>query len=498
MKKNALIASGAIIGGALVAFLGSTWWAGKTTEETLAKQHKLIADLPYFVVKSRDYQRGLFTSSERTTVALNPALIEPYFNMLRPSGQPMPKFELTYVQHIKHGPFPLLGQGNLTPLKAAVVTDIEFSDESKKMLAKFFGEQKPLQIENRIKFNEDGIFTLKIPTFSYEEALSKVKSNWQGLDASIVYGGDFNKVDIYAKAPGFRLEAGPKGTFELKNLAFETHNVRSSSGLMLGEGKFTLDEVTAHIAEGEKPIDVKLETLAYLVKSGATGDFIDATGDITLKTLTLNEKAYGPVKIAVEANHLHAPTLAKLNKGLTAIQKAFPDPTVQGPKMLEMLRKDGLPLLRNDPSIALKELSVKLPEGLLLLKGNLALKGFEDKDMDMPLKVLEKLQAKVDLRVPKKVIETYVLWQARGMIATDTTEGERPDTEDLDNLARNLMENQIKKLTQQNLIRVDGDSLTAIAEWKAGKLVVNGTPVPLPWQAIAPAGAAAEATPAVQ
>lgn len=514
MKKTALIASGAIAGGALAAFLGATWWAGKATEETLTKQNQLIADLPYFIIKSHDYQRGLFSSSERTTVAINPALIEPYFNMLKPAGQQLPKLELTYVQHVKHGPFPLLGQGSLSPLKAAVTTDIEFSEESKKFLAQFFGEQKPLQIENRIKFHDDGVFLLKIPSFTHEEALSKVKSIWQGLEASIAYDKGFNKVDILAKAPGLRFEAGAKGSFEFKNLTFEAHNNRkfsdpalesfykvSSSGLMLGEGKFTLDEVTAHasLSENEKPIDAKLETLTYVVKSGAQGDFIDATGDIGLKTLTLNGKVYGPVRIAVEANHLHGPTLSKLNMGLTAVQKSFPDPAVQYPKMLDMLRKDGLPLLRNDPSIGLKELSVKLPEGQLLLKGNLALKGFEDRDIDMPLKVLEKLQATVNLRVPKKVIETYALWKARGSIATDTTEGERPDTEDLDSLARNLMENQIKKLTEQNLIRVDGDSLTTIAEWKSGKLIVNGTPLPLPWQAVPPAGAAGtEATPAAQ
>lgn len=482
MNKKALIAGFIAIAGLLVAYLGSTWWAGKSAETTLTKQHKLIADLPYFVIKSRDYQRGFFSSTERTTIALNPGLLESYGSFLKFGDQPLPKFELSYVQHIKHGPLPLLGQGRFTPLKAAVTTDIEFTEESKKLLGRFFGDQKPLQLENQIRFNEDGVFTLKVPSFNYEEALSKVKSTWGGLEASIVYGGDFNKVDILAKAPSFKLEAGPKGTFELKNLAFEAHNTRGTSGLMLGTGKFTLDQLTAHIAELPKPMDIQLDTLVYVAQSNASGDFLNATAEVNLKSLTLNGKVYGPAVLALEANHLHAPTLAKLNKELTAIQKAFPDPAVQGPKMLAMLRKEGTPLLKNDPALALKNLSVKLPEGDLRLKANLSIKGFVDKDLDQPLEILNKMHAKVELSLPKKVIETYVLWQARDMIATDTTDGERPDTEDLDNLARNLMENQIKKLVQQKLIRVEGDSLASTAEWKQGQLTVNQTVVPLPFQ----------------
>jgi uncharacterized protein YdgA (DUF945 family) len=81
------------------------------------------------------------------------------------------------------------------------------------------------------------------------------------------------------------------------------------------------------------------------------------------------------------------------------------------------------------------------------------------------------------------------------MIATDTESGEHPDTADLDNLARNLMESQIHKLTDHNLIKEQGDMLSTSAEWTGGQLSVNGQAVPLPWQAPPPA-AVAEPTPA--
>ncbi|WP_374535581.1 YdgA family protein [Chitinimonas taiwanensis] len=480
-QKIPLIAV-AVVGALALAYTGASWWAGKQAETTLAKQHQLLADLPYFVVKSRDYQRGIFSSHERTTIALNPNLIKPY-QLLQLQALGDVKLELSYTQTIKHGPLPLLLQGNPKPLKAAVSTEIEFNPDTQALLKKVFGDQQALQIENEIAFNDDGVVKVRIPNFTYEETLAKVKSVWQGLDATIAYGGDFNKVDISAVAPGLHFEAGTKGTLDIKDFRFEAHNQRGKAGLMLGDGKLTLASATFKRSEEDPALDIKLDKLSYLVNTTEKGEFIDSSGDVNLAGLLLNGKQYGPAVLSVSANHLHGPTLAKLSKRITDIQRKVTDPAEQAAKIFATLKTDGLPLLRNDPALSVKKLSVKLPEGEVFLKADLALKGFQDGDLDMPLKLLERLQASADLKVPKQVIETYVLWQARSMIAVDTEDGEHPDTADLENLARNLMESQIRKLTEQNLIKADGDTLSTSAEWKAGRLNVNGSAIPLPWQA---------------
>ena len=78
MKQKPLVIALAVVIGAAAAYTGTSWWAGKQAETTLAKQHQLIADLPYFVVKSRVYERGVFSSTERTTIAVAPNLLAPY------------------------------------------------------------------------------------------------------------------------------------------------------------------------------------------------------------------------------------------------------------------------------------------------------------------------------------------------------------------------------------------------------------------------------------
>lgn len=479
---------------AAVAYTGTAFWAGKSAEGALERQHKLMADLPYLVVKNRDYQRGLFSSTERTTLTLNPNLLRSTAEAARLAGQELPKLELTYTQHIHHGPFPMLGRGNPTPMKAFVETDIEFSPETQKLLSKFFGDQKPLTIENRIGFNDSGVLSVKVPAFTYEETLAGVKAVWSGFDGNIDYSGDFNHAVMDAKAPGFEFNVKSKGKFNIKNITFHADNTRGIAGLMLGEGKLTLDEVNAQVDEGLPfPLKFSLKQLSYLAKTEAKGEFVNSGASIDLASLVLNDKTYGPARLAVEANHLHAQTIAKLSEEIGKLQRdpKF-DAQMEGAKMVEIFKKHGMPLLKNDPQLALKELRVKLPEGEVKLQADLALKGFEEKDLDAPPMLLEKLVANANLSVPKQVIETYVLWQARRMVEAQGDTGANP--EDMDALARGLMEGQIRRLKEQSLIKENGGSLETEAHFLKGKLTVNGREIPLPWQAPQPAAEGDAAT----
>ncbi|MFC4160959.1 YdgA family protein [Chitinimonas lacunae] len=490
MKYKALVISAAAVGALALGYLGTTRWAGVEAERTLERQRQLLTDLPYFVIKSHEYQRGWFSSSERATLALNPNIVKPYAELLKlaghdiegMTGQDLSKLEFTYVQTVRHGPFPLLKQGDFSLLKAAVTTDFQFSPDLRETLSEIFGEQPPLQLENRIRFDDEGAFALRIPKFNRQSKLAKARSIWEGLEAQIRYGRDFTRVDIDAKAPYFLFEVNQERSrrIELKGMEFTARHTRAFGDVMLGDSQLKLVEASAK--DSGLPVELLLRNMVYKTGATAQGEFVDSRRDVGLEQMVLNGKTYGPAKLVAEANHLHGPTLGKLSPLLTKIQRENPDPRVQARKGFDLFLKEGLPLLRNEPQLAIRQLSVKLPDGEVSFRADLALKGFQDPDIDNPAQLLSKLNARADLRVPKQVLETYVLWQARSMIATDTAEGEQPNAADLDNLARNLMEVQIKRLTQQKLIRVEGKDLATTAEWKAGKLLVNGNHVPLPWQ----------------
>ncbi len=475
MKQKIVLGSVAALAGVAVLWVGGAYYAGKSAEATLERQHKWLADQPYFVVKGRTYQRGWFSSTETATLAVNPEL---YRFLLEKEGKPLPALEVTYTNRVLHGPFPLIGQFNPRPAKAVVQTELKFAPETQKLLSRFFGAQKPIEVENRIGFNDDGVIKIKVPAFDYEEAISGIKAKWQGLNATIDYGGDFNRIKLNALAPGMTASAKDKGDVSFGKLEFGVDHTRGKAGLMLGSTRASLANFALNIAD-EDPLKIVLENLTYSGKLGESGDFIDGEAAINLAKLTLNDKAYGPAELQAEAAHLHGPTLAKLNDEFNKLQKRPLKRDELTDEIVKLAKAHGMPLLTNDPRFGIRKLEVKLPEGTLKFSAGLGLKGFKEKDLDQPVELVNKLSAKADFTVPRKIVETLVMWQARSMFGG-------PDSgvsgADLDYLASQFVEGQINRLADQKLIKVEGDLLTAAATLEGGEFTLNDILVPLPWQ----------------
>ena len=478
VKRKVIIASAITLATLASAYIGGSYYAGKTVETTMQKQHEWLAQLPYFIVKSHTYQRGWFSSQETTTLQVNPEL---YRFALEREGEPLQTFELTYTNHIKHGPLPLLTQFTPIPYKAVVNTEFVFAEDTQKFIAKFFGEQKPIQVENRISFNDDGVVSMNIPRFEYEEALSGIKAQWQGLNATLAYGGDFNRVLLNANAPGLQGSAKSKGEFALKDFQLKIEQSRGQNGLMIGTTNAKLAQLDLHLTDGT-PLKLKLENLAYLGDIKEVGEFINGSAKIDLAKIILDDQPYGPAVMIAEANHLHGKTLAKLGDELTLLQKKKMTREQLTEALSDMAKTHGLPLLQNDPQLAIKKLEIKLPEGAIRFSGEVGLKGFVVGDLDKPVDLVNKLAAKADFAVPRKVVETLVTWQARNMFAGADSQ---VNLADLDFLAGQFVEGQINKLAEQNLIRVEGSLLASTASLQKGQFILNGINVPLPWQAAA-------------
>ncbi|WP_028449796.1 YdgA family protein [Chitinibacter tainanensis] len=476
MKRKVIAGSAlgiVLLGG---GYFGGSYVAGDAVEQTMQKQHAWISNLPYFIVKAHSYEKGWLSSTETTTLQVNPEL---YRFIVEKEGETLPTFEVTYTNHIQHGPLPLLTKLNPLPYKAVVTTEFKYSPETQKFLTKFFGEQKPIQIENRISFNDDGVMKISVPGFDYEEALSGVKAKWQGLNATLDYGGDFNRVKFDLTAPGLSGEAKAKGSFALQGLSINLNQSKGANGIMIGTNLAKVGQFDLDMREGN-PIKLKLENLVYQGKVNESGEFINGSAQIDLSKLTLNDKPYGPAIMIAEANHLHGKTLATISDELTKLQKQKLNREQLTEALTKLAREQGLPLLQNDPQFAIKQLEVKLPDGAIKFAGSVGLKGFVPADLDKPVDLVNKLDAKADFTIPRKVVETLVMWQARNMFASANPDGDVSHA-DIDYLAGQFVEGQISKLAEQNLIRVNGDLLSAKASLKGGKFILNDIAVPLPW-----------------
>jgi uncharacterized protein YdgA (DUF945 family) len=477
MKKVVIagIAAGATVAIVATAYVGGAFWAGKAAEQSLQKQHDWLAGQPYFIVKSRKYQRGWFSSTEETKLAVNPEL---YRYFLQKEGEALPEFEISYTHHIQHGPLPLLGQFNLRPYKAVVTTQFEFAPETRKKIEQIFGKQSPIEIENRIAFNDDGTMNIRIPAFEYEEAISGVKAQWRGLNATVAYGGDFNSLDLTSNVPGFTGDAKQFGHVGLEHLQLEMDQHRGHAGLMVGNTHAQLGQFTLKMQHEDQPFALQLDKLGYAGKLAEQGDFLNGTANIQLAKLGLDGQSYGPLDISAEATHLHGPTLYKLSQEFNRLQKAKLTQEQLGEEIIKLAQTHGTPLLKHDPQFAIKKLDISLPDGKIHFAGAVGIKGFKEEDLNNAPQLIGKLDAHADFTVPRKVVETLVRWQFRSKLGSQGNISEA----DLDYLAEQLVEGQINRLAEQKLIRIEGDKLAATATLKAGKFMLNGAEVPLPWQ----------------
>lgn len=482
MKRKVLVGGSLAVVLLGAAYVGSSWMAGRSVQQTLDKQNQWLSSLPYFIVKNRDYQRGWFSSTEHVTLQINPQL---YRFFLEKEGEPLPKFEVTYTQHIEHGPLPLISHFNPHPYKAVVTTEFNFTPDTQKFLARFFGTQKPIQMENRIAFNDDGIIHITVPAFDYEEAISGVKVKWQGLDSTLDYGGDFNRVKFLATAPGLSGEAKGHAKFDLTNLTLTADHVRGKTGLMIGTSGTKVATFNLDMA-GDSPFKLALQNFEYQGKLTENGELVDGSAHFLLDKLVLNDQPYGPAELLAEATHLHGPTLSRLGDEFNRLQKQQLTREQLSAELVKLAKSNGMPLLTHDPRLAIKTLDIKLPDSSIHLNAEVGLKGFEPGDLDQPAVFMRKLVAKANFHVPRKVVANIVTWQARNMFGNN---GNGVSQADLDYLAGQFVEGQINRMADQKLINVDGDNLSADASLDAGKFVLNGVDVPLPWeQAAAAAG----------
>jgi uncharacterized protein YdgA (DUF945 family) len=319
---------------------------------------------------------------------------------------------------------------------------------------------------------------LSVPSFEYEETLSGIKANWKGLNATLDYGGDFNRVTLNATAPGITGEAKSKGQFALADFSLNMQQVRGKSGIMLGNTSAKIGKLDLHLTEGT-PLKLSLENLSYAGDIKEAGEFINGSAQIDLAKLILDGQPYGPAVLIAQANHLHGATLAKIGDELTKLQKQNLDREQLTAALTTLAKTQGLPLLQNDPQLAIKKLEVKLPDGAIHFTGEVGLQGFVASDLDKPVELVNKIVAKADFAVPRKVVETLALWQARNVFGGPEAQ---VNMADLDFLAGQFVEGQINKLAEQNLIRVEGKLLATTASLNKGTFILNGIKVPLPWE----------------
>lgn len=511
-KKTAL---GVLAAAIVVAYGGSTWWAGTQVKSSydvafgeLPKQTALVR------VIERSYDRSFLGAVSTVTLELGcpaeaetaPAVTAPAANPATnaaaattdtaeattegeeepneddgDAATPPPKpVRITIRDTIHHGPF---AGGTL----AAAVIDSELVLDAKAQAEaeKLFGKAKPLTAHTKVGFG--GGFTTDLtvaPAKLAEEG--KGEFAWQGAQARLDMDAARTRLRYDMTMPGLDVNTAAKGV-QMKMGKFTAKaDMDGSAGWMLATGKtegrldsfeFNAPKGLAAGAQAEegaapaKAIKVLLQNIDLIGEATIKDGLYASEGTFKGKG-KINETAIDKFELASSARRIQVAGYKKLadawlqstaGAGCGQRSKAQKD-AMQA--LIEQLAPDLKAMAKHSPEAGIDRMLVEVGGQSAEISYSVALAGVTDEDLQLPGNslVLKRGVLKANARVPVKWIEK--------LAETGAGSGQTPPPE--------MVAGLIEQAEQNGYVKRAGDDVVSQVEFSEGQLKLIGKPVGSP------------------
>ncbi len=499
MKKSIVMVVSALLLLLAVIFLALPYYFGVKAEASLQAQSRMLARTSFLEVVSYRYERHWFSATETTVIRFKPALARRFASQLPDNVNTLLHEPITLVNHVQHGPF----ADGLKPARAVVSTQLQYSPEVAKILARFFGTQIPVTIHNRLDLLGGGTLDVAIPSFDYEE-LSGIKMHWQGLNGQVRYAENFVRYDTQVASPGLKITLADKGEVSYQGLQFTAHTEDGQSQLSLGNSQFKLGEINLVWRDGidydiklnellnlvtdlqigafinptgtVAPSQVNLKDFSFDTKMAETGEFIEADGRMRFAKLMYGTEAYGPMDVDVRAEHLHAGGLLALKTKMAELaDRGLPEDSLRT-EIIAAARQEGLPLFTHDPVFKLNRFELNTPQGQLKVAGQMGFKGVQAADLSQFNALVNKTEADFQISVPQKLLENMAENQASRIFSVDKTAENPPDMADVKETARLMVSSTLQSMQRDGYLQLSNGIVQSQIKLVQNKLHLNGKP----------------------
>jgi len=449
MKKILLAALAALI---LIGYALATYGFGLRAESTAkAWVDTLPNAVPYLQVTRNDYQRGFLKSTHIVELqATLPGMDAPFVATLR--------------DEITHGPLPGFNRLGVARVTHTLVLPPKVQQE----LAKVLGDQPPLSAVTMLKFGGGGSTHITSPAFTYKD--ERGEAAWQGIEANIDFSKDYEHVSYTLAAPGFNAKMLDGAQLQIGKIsaAGQQDKMAQTESLYLGSTSVSVQSVAA---ASNPTTSLSIANITYNSEARSPmPSFVDASGKFAAQNIKVSGEDWGAFEYLVSAKHLHAPSVDAFARAMRETysassrkpQSAEASAQLQA-AMLDVFKKHGGALLKNEPVIELEKLRVGNEKEYLLLSAAARFAGVADADIANPMQLIPKINARAEITLT----EAMLMRMANKAPATAATGN--------DTL---LMVNaQVESAVAQGyVIRGDG-TLKSTITFADGKLSVNGRPV---------------------
>ena len=473
MKKAAALA---VIALPLIAYTGGAWYLGQRIQNSHDSQAKQVEGIPNVKLLKRDYQRGLFSSTETVTIEL----MGDTARALQAAGEEetMEPIRLTVRTDIRHGPW--LGGAEFDA--GVAQSELVLEGEALEMVRKVFGDRKPLDLRTVYHFAGGGRSELSSPAFVFdvpaEDDDEALRVSWDGITARVDFEEGMARYTMSGSAPKLEL-TDAKGThIVLSGLGLTGEQTRLFDDdplLYSGLQRFTVDAITVDDRSGALP-KIALGKLVYEADVPRDGDFIDMIARIGAEKVDVAGTAYGPAHYDFSMRHLHARTASRLYRSFMTMSA---DPAlIANPEAMQaqmgQLMGPAIELLGHAPVVAIDRLSVNTPHGPASMNVKVSLPAITPDELANPLGLIGKVDATGAVSLPEALVRSLMVERSKaGLLAVV---GDEADPDELAAMADAQFEQTLQPLTGQGYVtRADGQ-LSAKIAFSKGQLTVNGLP----------------------
>ncbi|MCP4128354.1 MAG: YdgA family protein [Gammaproteobacteria bacterium] len=414
-------------------------------------------------VTRNDYQRGWFGSRSETE-----------FKLALPQDLGVEGFTLSMHSDLVHGP--LSPDGGIA--LASVGTYFKINGEA------LFPEDENRILNTVITLGGNGKTLIEIPALKLAGEPGTPEIQFSGADGVLLFDTSFSRLDIDLNIPAFWLGGGEGQGLKITEVTLGSKTNKDRSNLRLGSGKLGIKQIG--FVKPKDGVDIKIDAIDLYGDTQVEGDNLTFTANYSLQAVAINETNYGPAELEFDISNISAAITARLQQEMQDIRRQKLSQEQRGMALMSMLMEAAPDLLKANPRLKLKRLFVKTPDGDIEGNLTLATDGLLWSDLGSAQAVLGKLNADASLRMPEKLLRSMLEKQAqqsvRQQVEMRKQIGEEiamPSEDELQLLGRDLVEQRLSGLLQQQMLVRDGEHISSNAKLGGGLLSVNGKTIPL-------------------
>lgn len=417
-----------------------------------------------------DYQRGWLQATAKTEFEL----IQPPASYADSDLKPL-RFVLD--NRINHGPYS--PQQGLVWASFAVDTKVHSEDGS------LFPSDYPGQIYTRIKWDGTGATLIDLPKYERPFQAGQAAIRFDGAQGQILYGIGLDRIKADITAPFLRFSNHEKPLLEFAGVSFKSDYRRAEDGLMVGTARFDLTQLHLHTPDAAEQLQLQGLTMDF--ENTASDGMANGLFSYRLTSAIMNGDSYGPMRLDIRASNLATPALVRLEQALEEIAAQQLSDEQQAMAVFGTLLGSGPELLAGNPRLAIEQLHITTPEGLIEGHFEVQPLGLQWSEISNIPVILEKLSANAGLQMPEKYFHALFEQQARQSILSQFEQqrllgapADEPDPAELDAWASAAASQQIEGLLAQEILVREHTQLGTSLSLKNGLLSINGKAVPIP------------------